>query len=266
MESLLDQSAQQEAYRKTYGGSDSTAPSFIRPAYLQYNSLSKSRDLGLFDNYGANLTGVVGGHTGRSTLFFRIETSSVAQIGIRKRSVDPINDRVISVGILDSQHNPLPLTEDGFAHMAPVHNAGQGLLQDRLPAGIYFFTVGTNQWRETPFSVDVLVQRSLQLSGTVMLRGEPRLRIALAKLSGPAIGRAQLTGLPSPPDAVEALAGAAGARLIPSLTLAIMRGAATGRMEPIGRLQQNFRIEGVASGRNANIATMTARKPYGYGY
>lgn len=266
MESLLDQSAQQEAYRKTYGGSDSTAPSFFRPAYLQYNSLTKSRDLGRFENYGANLTGAVGGHTGRSTLFFRIETASTAQIGIRKRSEDPINDRVISVGILDSQHNPLPLSESGFAYMAPVHNAEYSLLRDRMPAGVYFFTVSTNQWRETPFSVDVLVQRSLQLNGVVTFRGEPRLRIALVKLSGPATGRAQLIGTAPPPASVKVMASAAGGLLIPSLTLSIMRGAATGRMEPIGRLQQNFRIEGVASGRSANIATMTARKPYGYGY
>lgn len=266
MTSLIDQSPQHEAYRKSYGGSDNTAPSFIRPAYLQYNSLSKSRELGRVDNYGAHLAGIVGGHTGRSTLFFRIETTAIAKIGIVKRMNHPITDRTISVGILDADHNPIPLGEDGFAYMAPIHNSAYAGFLDRMPPGMYYFTVSTNQWRETPFSVDVLVQRYLELNGHTTLRAVPRARIALVKLFGPAIGRAPLVGAILPASTVKILAGPVTGAMIPGLTLSIMRGAAIGRMEPYGRLQQNHRISGAATGRNANIATMTARKPYGFGY
>lgn len=263
---MLDQSAQQEAYRRAYGGSDNTAPSFIRPAYLQYNSLSKSRDLGRVDNYGAILTGVVGGHTGRSTLFFRIETTAIAKVGILKSMDRPITDRTISVGVLDANHNPMPLGEDGFSYLAPIHNSANSGFLDRMPPGTYYFTVSTNQWRETPFSVTVLVQRYLELNGRILLRAAPRLRLALVKLSGPATGRAPLIGTLLAPISIKELTGAAIGAMTPRLTLSIMRGAAIGRMEPYGRLQQNYRISGAATGRNANIATMTARKPYGYGY
>lgn len=266
MSSLLDQSAQQEAYRTAYGGSDNTAPSFVRPAYLQYNSLSKSRDLGRVDNYGAQLSGIVGGHTGRSTLFFRIETTDIAKIGIKKRTSRPITDRTISIGILDADHNPLPIGEDGFAYMAPIHNSSFTGLLERMPPGVYYFTVSTNQWRETPFVVDVLVQRFLECRGAAILRAEPRLRIALVKLNGPAIGRAPLVGTVLTPGVVKELAGKGNGALTPTLTLTIMRGAAIGRMSPYGHLQQNYRISGKATGTNMNIATMTARRPYGYGY
>lgn len=266
MASLLDQSSQQEAYRRTYGGSDNTAPSFIRPAYLQYNSLSKSRELGRVDNFGARLTGIVGGHTGRSTLFFRIETSAIAKIGIVKRMDRPITDRTISVGVLDADHNPVPLGSDGFAFMAPIHNSAFSGFLERMPPGTYYFTVSTNQWRETPFSVEVLVQRSLELTGRAILRAEPRLRIALVKLGGRALGSALSVGTILSPGTVKEVSGVLTGLLTPVLSLSILRGTAIGRMEPYGRLQQNYRISGAATGRNANIATMTSRRPYGYGY
>jgi hypothetical protein len=150
--------------------------------------------------------------------------------------------------------------------MAPIHNSAHDGLLDRMPPGTYYFTVSTNQWRETPFSVDALVQRYLELHGRVLLRGSPRLRIALVKPIGTATGRAILTGTPLSPSTVKKLAGRAPGAMTPRLTLSIMRGAAIGRLAPYGRLQQNYRISGAATGRNANIATMTARRPYGYGY
>lgn len=266
MAPLLDQSAQQEAYRRSYGGSDSTAPSFIRPQYVRYNSITKSRDFGRLDNFGANLTGVVGGHSGAATLFFRLETSAITKIGIAKRAADPINDRTISVGILDGDHNPLPLSDEGFAYMAPIHNSSFTGLLDRMPPGVYYFTISTNQWRDTPFSVDVVAQRYLELKGISRLTALPRLRIALVKLAGPATGSMMASVTAVQPGQLKGFSGALIGAAVPRLSLAIMRGAAVGEMAPYGRLQQNYRIAGVATGANNNVATMTARKPYGYGY
>lgn len=266
MAPLLDQSAQQEAYRRSYGGSDNTASSFIRPQYVQYNSLSKSRDFGRLDNFGAHLSGIIGSQAGCSTLFFRVETTAVAKIGIKKRLGNPLIDRTISVGILDADHNPMPLTEDGFSYYSPIHNSGYAGVLDRMPPAVYYFTVSTDQWRETPFSVEILVQRYLELKGVSRLTAVPRLRIALVKLIGPATGSAVPLLTILPPGSIKEPAGAAIGSAQPRLTLSIMRGAAIGRMSPYGRLQQNYRINGTAIGRNTNVATMTARKPYGYGY
>lgn len=266
MAPLLDQSAQQEAYRRSYGGSDSTSPSFIRPQYLRYNSVNKSRDFGKLDNFGANLVGVVGGQSGSSTLFFKLETLAVAKIGISKRIEDPINDRVISVGVLDAERNPMPLSPEGFSYFAPIHNSAYTGLLDRMPPGVYYFTVSTDQWREIPFSVDIVVQRYLELRGAVRLTAVPRLRIALVKLAGAATGTIQPSATFVQPSTLEDPTGAATLSAVPTLSLSIMRGAAIGRLSPYGRLQQNYRIAGVATGSNSNVATMTARKPYGYGY
>lgn len=266
MTRLSDQSAQQEAFRRSYGGSDSTAPSFNRPQYVKYNSLLKSRDFGRLDNFGATLTGVVGGHTGRSTLFFRVETSAPAKLGVLKRMSQPITDRTISVGILDADHNPLPLNDDGFTYANQVHNTAASQTPLQMPPGVYYFTVSTNQWRETPFSIDVLVQRYLECRGVAQGHTLPTLRLALVKLIGAAGGSCAPILLVTNPDQVVEPAGAALLSATPSLTLAIMRGVAIGRMEPYARLQQNYRIEGVATGTAVSIATMTARRPYGYGY
>lgn len=266
MAPLLDQSAIQEEYRKQYGGSDNTAQSFVRPQYLQYNSIGKSRDFGRVDNFGAVLSGFVGGHTGRSTLFFRLETSAAAKVGIRKQPLGKYIDSQISIGVLDADHNPMPLSDSGFAFYAPVHNHQFDGFLDRMPPGVYYFTVSTNQWRETPFSIEAVVQRYLELKGSVVLTAAPRLRIALVKLIGPATGTGPVQGTILQPDAISELESRATGTGDLALTLSIMRGAAIGRMEPYGRLQQNYRIAGVVTGANANIATMTARRPYGYGY
>lgn len=266
MASLLDQTGKYEAYRRQYGGSDNTAPSFNRPQYSKYNSLSKSRDFGSVDNFGATINGVVGGHTGRSTLYFKIRTLGVARLGVTSNPLGSIDDRLISVSILDDEHNPIALGPGGFAERAPLDSETTFKTNDRLPPGTYFFTVSTNQWREIPFSITAVVQRYLECRGSVKLEALPRLRLALVKLIGAITGTDQSGGTILAPAKLKSLAGAAQGDMVPSLSLAIMAGAAVLRMEPYGRLQQNYRIQGVALGTNQNIATMTARKPYGYGY
>ena len=50
-----------------YGGSDSSRPSFNRPAYVKYNSFEKARDLGTVDNLEITLEGDIGTETGASS-------------------------------------------------------------------------------------------------------------------------------------------------------------------------------------------------------
>lgn len=266
MTPLVDQSVTQETYRTQYGGSDSTAQSFNRPQYLKFNSLTKSRDFGAVDNLGATLTGVIGGHTGRSTLFFKIRTLGTARIRVTRNAIGSIDDKLVSVGLLDSDHNQIALSDDGYGQLSPLENEGASKTNDRLAPGVYFFTVGTNQWREIKFSVTIQVQRYLELSGSSVLSCLPSLRLALVKLTGAAVGAMTSSLSIREPGQLGLLEGAAFGTAAPSLALVIMGGAATGTMVPYGRLQQNYRISGAAIGANTNIATMTARKPYGYGY
>lgn len=266
MAPVLDQSALQEAIRKSYGGSDSTALSFLRTQYITLNSLSKSRDLGLVDNLSATLTGVVGGHTGRSTLFFRIETRGISRIGIKKTVFNPIDDRNISVGVLDGDHNPMPLTEEGAAYFSAIHNSDHPQANDRLEPGVYYLTVSTNQWRETPFSVVAFSRRYLECRGAAWGAIVPTGRFSLASLSGAASGIDATRGTLLSPALAKNLTVIAGGTMTPFGALTIPSGVAIGRMEPYGRLLQNYRISGSAVGINANVATMTARKPYGFGY
>lgn len=266
MTSLADQSVTQESYRKRYGGSDSTASSFNRPQYLKYNSLTKSRDFGAVDNLVATLTGVIGGHTGRSTLFFKVRTLGEARLRIVRNPLGSIDDKLIVVGIVDGDHNQVQLNDDGYGQLSPLDSESVYRTNDRLAPGTYYFTVSTNQWREIEFSVTINAQRFVELSGEATLSSLPRLRLALVKLAGAAGGALNPALRILPPGKVKVLTGPATGACVPRLTLVIMQGVATGRMDPYGRLIQNFRISGTALGSNANIATMTAQRPYGYGY
>lgn len=262
----LDQTVLHELIRTSYGGSDSTRSSSIRPQYVKYNALSKSRDFGLLDNLQVELSGELGAQTGAPTLFFRVQTRGPSKLGIAKDALNRYTDAYVSVGICDEDHNPLPLTEQGFAYQSAIHNEGLGLADDRLPAGTYFFTVSSSQWQSTPFAASIVVQRSVEISGVASGTLVPTLRLALVKLVGAADGAAPLIGTVIPRTQLGLLSGPAGGAAPLSLTLSIMRGVALGTLTPYGRLKQTWRIEGAASGTSSSVATMTVSRPYGYGY
>jgi hypothetical protein len=263
---IPDQSTLQERTRTAYGGSDTTSPFFLRPQYVKYNSLGKSRDFGVLDNFGATLSGTIGSQAGASTLFFKVQTVGVARIGIRARPVNRYADRAISVSICDENRDPLPMSEAGFACLNAVHNVGLGLPSDLMPAGVYYFTVSCTQWQETPFEVAAIVQRYLELRGAIGYQLILRGRLPLAKLNGAITGSLPAVGSLKRPNTIDRLGGNAGGTLSPRLTLSIMRGAVIGSMPASGRLKQTFRISGSVSGTSPSVATMTTSRPYGYGY
>jgi hypothetical protein len=265
---IADQSDTHERSRLHYGGSDPTTPFFLRPQYVKYNSLQKSKDLGLVENLSALLSGVAGSSVGSPTLYFKVQTRGPAKIRLAQRPVDRYSDHSISVGLLDADRNQIPLDEQsGFAQAPFAVYADDPSQRERLPGGTYYFVVSSNQWRETPFEVVAFIQRYLECQGAAVLATLPTLRLALVKLQGVALGSNLAHGLIAHPDTVKPLLGSAAAALIPRLSLAIFRGAATGQMLPYGRLKQTARINGRASGSSPNIATMTSSRPYGgYGY
>jgi hypothetical protein len=264
--SSLDQSAQQEALRRRYGGSEPSTPSFLRPQYVRFNALSKSRDFGAVDNLAAQLSGVVGGRCGSPTLFFKLTTLGTARLGLRGAGVDRYAARYLRFSLGDANHDPLPLDTEGFAYQSAIHNVGDGLANDRLPAGTYYVTISSDQWQDTPFIAELVVQRYLELQGSSLLQALPRLRLALVKLRGAASGQAPLRATALLPSLARNLIGAAGGTALPRASLAILRGAAGGTMTPYGRLKQTFRLNGLAVGTASSIATMTSSRPYGSGY
>jgi hypothetical protein len=262
----LDQSAAHEVLRRSYGGSDNTSASFLRPQYVKYNGVAKSRELGVVDNLFASVNGLIGSQAGASTLFLKVITRGPSRIGISRTPINAYTDRFVSVGLLDGNRDQLPLDHTGFAYQHPVHNHGTGLAIERLPAGTYFFTISCDQWQSVPFEVDITVQRFVLLAGATFLDCQPTLRIALVKPEGIATGSLFLSGSTVPRALLKALEGAASSTAVPRLTLAIMSGAAIGTLAPYGRLKQTFRIEGVASGSSPSIATMTVTRQPGYEY
>lgn len=249
-----------------YGGSDRTDPSFLRPPYVRFNAVSKSRDLGRTEILEAELSGLVGSQSGTNTLYFKVSLPRPLELRIRVRQ-GAVTDRYLSVGILDANRAPLPLSPDGRAQPPQVY--GQAGDQSPVPAGDYYFTVSTHQWQAIPFVVQAFVGRYALLTGTALGRLEPQGRLPLAKLRGAGTGTAPLLGALLRPATLRALATAStsGGQALPSLQLAILRGTAVGQMLPSGRLKMTWRLTGTAGGSASPTASLSSQAGGGgYGY
>ena len=265
--SVLSQSDAIEALRKSYGGSDSTAPSFLRPQYVRHNSFSKAQDFGPRDNLNAVVSGLVGGEVGAATLFFKVQLNSPADVRIVKGSINPKTDQYIAVGIADGDRRPLPLDELGFLSANDVHNTDDDESLARSPAGTYYFTVSSSQWQALPFSVGLLVISYKEVSGFLSGSGDVTGRLAMAKLEGAVLGSDATSAAIPVPATIERLDGAAGGTAPLAGELAILSGAITGTMTPYGYLMQTHRLEAAASGTAPVTGTLTVTTPGGgYGY
>lgn len=249
-----------------YGGSDSTGGSFIRPQYVKYNSALKAKDFGLVSNLLSVAEGELGGQSGSNTAFFVVETDGPAQLRIKNDTASPYTKHYLSVGVLDAARKAIPLTPEGFAYRnenlaTPINEATES-----LSAGVYYFTITCNQWQAIPFSVTMQVIRFKPLVGGAGGSFAPYGRFANAKLYSAATLTAPMSAV-IPSDAkIDRLSGAISVTATPVLSLAILRGAATGAMVPYGRLKQTHRIQGAITGIGSNVATLDSAPPYGGGY
>jgi hypothetical protein len=263
----LTQSAAYEDLRTRYGGSDPTLPSFLRPYYVKYNSVSKSKDLGETDILVADLSGVIGTEAGSSTLFFRVSLPRNVELSVRKRSLNASTDRFISVGILDGDRRPVQLNNQGYGFLNDVHNTDADESEPGLPAGIYYITVSSNQWQSIPYAITVFVGRYALLAGLAGGTFAASGRLPLIKIQGPTSTTALPVGTLLNPNVIKEGDGKAGGSALPTLTLTIMRGSAVGQMLPSGRLMMNWRLNGAATGSCTPEATLTSTQSSGgYGY
>lgn len=262
----LTQTQDYETLRTSYGGSDLTAPSFIRSYYVKYNSIAKSKDLGAVESLVADISGTVGSQAGSNTLFFKFELLSPADVRVQTRSTGEFTDRYLSLGLLDSERRPVQVDADGFGFINDIHNtdADESIL--KLPIGTYYATLSSLQWQSIPYAIRISVIKYILLTGTASGTCQPSARLPLQKIDGSATGTAQSSATLKTPALIKRPIGIAGATAQPSLTLVIPSGEAVGSMLPYGRLMMNWRLEGVAQGSNSSTGTLTSEAPYGYGY
>ena len=249
-----------------HGGSVSTDPSFLRPRFVQYNSVSKSRDLGLVNNFLGTFEGEIGAQAGTQTLFFKITTRGDANLKIVQNPVNRFTDKQISIGILDANRKQIGINEFGFGFNNEITTTEEKESSNPLPGGTYYFTVSGSQWVKIPYSVSIQAIRFKELKGSVTLSAQPRARFAISKLIGAATLPAAFastiptnTQLKQPTGPILVSNGTRGTLVIPS-------GVATCRMLPTGRLKHTHKISGTASLSTANVATLSSAPSSGYGY
>ena len=248
----------------SYGGSKKSSGSFMRPEHVKYNSLSKAKDLGQVVNLSTSLTGTVGTQVGANTLFFKVTTVGESDLVIKKRSIgNKYKDQYISVGLLNSNADSIPLNIDGFGYINEIANTIPEESGFQLPKGTYYFTVTNSEWVEMPFEVGVQVVRYVTIGGkaggSLFMTG----RIGLVKIFGSTSGTIEGSATVTPKSQIKSLGGAADGQALPTLELAILRGTATLSNVNYGRMKATWRLGGTASGENQNTATLNVTTPGG---
>ena len=249
-----------------YGGSDPSTPSSLRPQFVRYNSVSKSRDLGSVDNFYGTFTGDIGSQVGSPTLFFKMKVQGEAILRINKNTSNRYTDKQISVGILDTNRKQVQIDRDGYAYENDNIATNQNESLEPLPGGTYYFTVSSSQWQKIPYSVSIQAIRYKSIKGEVLLSMVPTSRFAIAKVRGPALlSNASVATIPvhekiKAPTGQALLTSTSQGTLVTPAGVAVLRNATT------GRLKQTHKLSAIASLTGVNVATLSSQPPYGGGY
>lgn len=246
-----------------YGGSDPSGPSFLRPRFVKYNSVSKSRDLGSVDNFFGTFTGDIGSEVGSPTLFFKMHVQGEAILRINKNTSNRYTDKQISVGILDSDRKQVQIDRFGYAFENDNIATDENESLQPLPGGTYYFTVSTSQWQKIPYSVSIQAIRYKSIKGEVLLSMLPTSRFAIAKVRGPAILSNASVGTIPVQEKIKAPAGQALLTSTSQGTLVTPSGVAILRNATTGRLKQTHKISAVASLTGVNVATLSSQSSGG---
>ncbi len=219
-----------------YGGSDPSGTSSLRPQFVKYNSVSKSRDLGSVDNFFGTFSGEIGSEVGSPTLFFKMHVQGEAILRVNKNTSNRYTDKQISIGVLDANRKQVQVDRFGFA----FNNDNEATSEDEslapLPGGTYYFTVSTSQWQKIPYSVSIQAIRYKAIKGEATLSMLPTSRFAIAKLRGPALLSNASAGTMPVHEKIKAPTGQAlltstsQGTLVTPEGVAIMRNATTGRL------------------------------------
>lgn len=99
---MADVTATIEQQRRKYGGSYRAAPSFLHPAYVVHNSISKSRDLGTYTSGVIELKGVIGSQAGTNTLFFDLRIPEPVKLGFCRVAGNRWEDQHVALNVYDA--------------------------------------------------------------------------------------------------------------------------------------------------------------------
>jgi len=250
-----------------YGGSDPSSPSSLRPQFVKYNSVSKSRDLGSVDNFYGTFVGDIGSQVGSPTLFFKMHVQGEAILRINKNPSNRYTDKQISIGILDSNRKQVQIDSFGYAYENDNTVTDQDESLEPLPGGIYYFTVSSSQWQKIPYSVSIQAIRYKAIKGEVLLSMVPTSRFAIAKVRGPALLSNASVGTIPVKGTIKETTGQALLTSTSQGTLITPGGVVTLRNATTGRLKQTHKLAAVASLTGVNVATLSSQPPsYGGGY
>jgi len=260
---MTNVSSEIDKLKGSYGGSDKSSASFLRPEHVKYNTPAKAKNLGTVDNLSQTLTGSLGSQDGANTLYFKVVTNGDSDLKITKNVLNKYENNYLAIGLLDSSYNPLPLNSSGFTYFNEIVNTVpiEAILQQ--PKGTYYFTVTNSQWQSIPFSVNVQVIRYILLDGVSSGTKELTLRLALVKLYGTTEESLEGSLTVVLPSKVKALSGTSTGEDLSYCTLTIMKGTVTMTDATYGRLKMYWRMEGSASGSSSNTATLTVTTPGG---
>tara|TARA_B100000035_G_scaffold49461_1_gene38029 strand:+ start:22663 stop:24720 length:2058 start_codon:yes stop_codon:yes gene_type:complete len=245
------------------GGSDPSGPTFMRPAFVRYGSVNQSRDLGVVSNFFGEFTGEIGSQVGTNTIYFKLETIGPADLLVKRNAVNKYTDRFVSINVLDANRKLVEVNDFGFAYNNEVVNTPGEESLSSLPAGVYYFSISTDQWQAVPYSVTIQAIRFIAIDGAAQISAALAGRFAIAKLRGGALLTAPLVSSVPPFDTI---IGTTGAIIVSSGSrgqLVIPSGVAVGRMLPSGRLKKTHKIGGIATGSMPNVATLSSQPPYG---
>ena len=260
---MSDVSSSIDKLKGSYGGSDKTSPSFLRPEFVKYNSPAKAKNFGSVGNLSTTVTGKLGSEDGANTLYFKVVTQGESDLRITKNSLNKHEDKYIAVGLLDGEYNQLPLNNLGFTFHNEIINTIPLEATLQQPQGTYYFTITNSQWQSLPFSANIQVIRYILIYGDAIGSAELSGRIALVKLYGLASGTSDGSLTLQPVNQLKVLNGLSSQQALPTATITIMTGTATLQNATFGRIMMVWRIEGVASGSNTNTATLTVTSPGG---
>ena len=249
-----------------YGGSDPSSPSFLRPRFVNYNSVSKSRDLGSVDNFFGTFSGDIGSEVGAPTLFFKMHVQGEAILRVNKNTSNRYTDKQISVGVLDANRKQVPVDRFGFAFSNDNAATSEDESLAPLPGGTYYFTVSTSQWQKIPYSVSIQAIRYKAIKGEATLSMLPTSRFAISKLRGPALLSNASAGTIPVHEKIKAPTGQALLTSTSQGTLVTPEGVAIMRNATTGRLKQTHKLSAVASLTGVNVATLSSQPPSGGGY
>jgi hypothetical protein len=154
-----------EEIRRAYTPGGETNPSFLRYEYVTYNSVSKSRNLGIQENLLAVVRGSIGSQAGAGTLYFKVRLMEPCRLGVRLINLSAQAARWISVGLLDEERKPIEVNEQGFG--VPPRREYNDPEDDptAFQPGTYYFTITSNQWVAQAFELQLAVVGFTRITG-----------------------------------------------------------------------------------------------------